>query len=79
MADIVLALTRKENEDYFKYIDNIKASSTYAAKIKYYDLMHNMDLGRLSNITEKDIKRREKYLKAMAILKVANIENFNEI
>ena len=61
-------LTRKRNEDYFSYINKIK-SNTLAKKIKILDLEHNLDVKRLSKITNKDLQRIEKYKKALAILK----------
>lgn len=61
-------LTRKRNEDYFSYINKIK-SNILAKKIKILDLEHNLDIKRLSKITNKDLQRIEKYKKALAILK----------
>lgn len=61
-------LTRKRNEDYFSYINKVK-SNTLAKKIKILDLEHNLDVKRLSKITNKDLQRIEKYKKALAILK----------
>jgi (p)ppGpp synthase/HD superfamily hydrolase len=60
-------LTRKKNEDYFKYIDRI-SKDYWAIKIKLLDLKHNADLNRLKEVTEKDYQRMEKYQKAIEIL-----------
>lgn len=49
-------LTRKNDEDYFKYIDRV-AKDAIATKVKIKDLEHNMDLKRFANITEDDILR----------------------
>ena len=62
-------LTRKDNENYFDYIKNIRDSGEYIAYCtKVADLEHNMDLSRLKEVTDKDIKRKEKYQKALNIL-----------
>ncbi|MBR1593112.1 MAG: HD domain-containing protein [Ruminococcus sp.] len=64
-------LTHDENTDYFEYVRNIRSNPT-AKKVKLADLRHNSDLSRMtaSGIvpSERDIKRREKYLKAIEIL-----------
>ena len=61
-------LTHNENEDYFKYIEGIKANKI-ARAVKIADLRDNSNLSRIKNPTDKDIKRIEKYRKAMEILK----------
>lgn len=60
-------LTRKENQEYFDYIDSINQNS-WATKIKLADLKDNMDITRLETITDKDYQRLNKYLKAYKIL-----------
>ena len=72
--DIINALrllTHDKSVDYFEYVRQIK-TNPIAKKVKLADLRHNSDLSRMSasGITpsEKDIKRREKYLKAIDIL-----------
>ena len=50
------------------YIRNVK-KSVIATKIKIADLEHNADITRLDNITLDDIKRTEKYKKALEILR----------
>ena len=52
-----------ENEPYDKFIQRVKANPL-AAKVKLYDLTDNMDIRRLAYISEKDVKRLRKYLKA---------------
>jgi (p)ppGpp synthase/HD superfamily hydrolase len=64
----VEAMTKVSGEDYFKYLERVKANDL-ARQVKIADLKHNSDLSRLKTITEKDIKRREKYLKAIEFLK----------
>lgn len=60
-------LCKGKNEDYFHYIDRIKKDRA-AVNVKLSDLNDNMNLQRLKQITEKDIKRLEKYKKAKEIL-----------
>ena len=60
-------LCKGKNEKYFDYIDRIKADKS-TINVKLSDLRDNMNLQRLKEITEKDIKRLEKYKKAKAIL-----------
>ena len=52
-----------ENEPYDKFIQRVKANPL-AAKVKLYDLTDNMDIRRLAYISEKDVIRLRKYLKA---------------
>ena len=44
------------------YIRNI-GTNALATAVKLHDLTHNMDLSRLSNPTEKDLARVERYKK----------------
>ena len=60
-------LCKGKNEKYFDYIDRIKVDQS-TINVKLSDLRDNMNLQRLKEITEKDIKRLEKYKKAKAIL-----------
>ncbi len=57
-------LTRK-TEDYSSYIDSIvNSNNLLAIDVKMKDLEHNMDITRISNPTEEDRKRIEKYKKS---------------
>lgn len=60
-------LCKGKNENYFDYIERIKVDPL-AIKVKLSDLKDNMNLERLKEVTEKDIKRLEKYKKAKEIL-----------
>lgn len=62
-------LCKGKNEKYFDYIDRIKADKS-TINVKLSDLRDNMNLQRLKEITEKDLKRLEKYKKAKAILEI---------
>lgn len=56
-----------ENEDYDAFIERIKPNAL-AIKVKLNDLADNMDIRRMPEVTEKDITRLNKYLKAYKIL-----------
>lgn len=71
IVSTISVLTRKENEDYFEYIDRINQSS-WATKVKLSDLKDNMDITRLKTIADKDFERLSKYLKAYKILTSEN-------
>ena len=60
VLDAIDALTHKDGVDYYDYIENISKNGI-ARKVKIKDLEHNMDLNRLTEITDVDIKRYEKY------------------
>ena len=67
ILDILKLLTREENIEYDEYIKRIKNNSI-ACKVKIADLTHNLDKTRLDFVTEVDVKRNEKYKKALQIL-----------
>lgn len=66
-AEIVEALrclTRlSETESYDKFIARVK-SNPLAVAVKLNDLTDNMDIRRLPYISDKDVKRLKRYLKA---------------
>jgi GTP diphosphokinase / guanosine-3',5'-bis(diphosphate) 3'-diphosphatase len=68
VAAAVKALSRSEHEEYFDFIDRVK-QNPIAIRVKIADLQDNLDLSRLELITEQDLKRSEKYRKALCILK----------
>lgn len=55
-------LTHNKSESYEEYIKKIK-SNELARKVKLNDLINNMDLSRINEVTTKDLKRIEKYKK----------------
>lgn len=65
--EAILLLTHSANEEYFNYINKVKTNKI-ALAVKLADLRHNSNLKRLKTITERDINRRNKYLKAIEIL-----------
>lgn len=57
-------------EEYLKWIQTIAESGNQiAVDVKWADLTHNSDMGRIQNPAEKDLKRAEKYRKSMEILR----------
>lgn len=64
---VLKLLTHDKNIDYMDYIREI-SKDDIAKKIKIADIIHNSDETRLDKVGLKDIARREKYKKALAIL-----------
>ena len=62
IIDILKLLTKTKDIDYYEYINKIKENAV-ARKAKIADIKHRLDV-----ITDKDIKREEKYKKALSIL-----------
>ena len=52
-----------ENENYDDFIERVKKNSV-ATAVKINDLTDNMDIRRLPYLSDKDVKRLKKYLKA---------------
>ena len=67
VGDAVKTITKSGELDYTKYIERIKANEL-ARAVKIADLKHNMDLTRLKEVREKDVKRVEKFRKALGVL-----------
>ena len=67
IIDAISLLTHADNVDYMDYIRMIK-ENPIAKTVKLADLKHNSDLARLDSVDEKALSRREKYLKAIALL-----------
>lgn len=67
IIDILKLLTKTKDIDYCEYINKVK-ENTVARKVKIADIEHNLDRSRLDIITDKDIKREEKYKNALSIL-----------
>lgn len=61
-------LSRREEEDYFDYIDRAKQSDS-AVRIKIADLEDNMDILRIPEVKPDDLERLDKYRRAWEILK----------
>jgi (p)ppGpp synthase/HD superfamily hydrolase len=64
VVDALRCITKlSDDEPYDNFIERIKKNSL-AVKVKLNDLKDNMDICRLSYISNKDTKRLKKYLKA---------------
>ena len=60
LATALRLLNHHLSPDRETYIQRIK-SNALATKVKLHDLMHNMDLSRIPNPTQKDCERVERY------------------
>ena len=60
-------LTRRDEESYEAFIDRVK-DNPIARSVKLADLEDNMDIKRISNLTEKDSDRLAKYHRAWLTL-----------
>ncbi len=67
IVDAVIILTRNKDESYFEYIQRV-SKSKLAKKVKVEDLLHNLDITRIKEPTERDFKRLEKYRNAVLYL-----------
>ena len=63
----VCLMTHDKATPYLDYVRAIK-ENPLARAVKIADLTHNSDLTRLDTVTEKDLRRVEKYRKALEIL-----------
>ena len=60
-------LTHSPGVPYFDYVRGV-IGNRIATAVKLADLRHNSDLSRLDTVTERDIERQKKYLRAIRIL-----------
>lgn len=67
VIEVLKLLTHEEGVPYMDYVRKISTNSV-AKKVKIADLKHNSDVTRLEVLNEYDLKRNEKYSKALAIL-----------
>ena len=67
IVEAVDAITRRSGEDYFVYIDRVKANAL-ATTVKIADLEHNTDDSRLAILSDANIKK-QRYEKAKRVLK----------
>lgn len=68
IVDAILSVTKQENENYDDFIKRCSANPIGKA-VKIHDLEDNMDITRLKELTETDLQRLNKYLKAYYYLK----------
>lgn len=67
IIDAISLMTHDKNIPYMDYVAQI-AKNPVAKAVKLADLRHNSDLTRLDAVTDKYLKRMEKYKKAIALL-----------
>lgn len=70
IIDALKLLTRKRGENYMDYIQRLSVNPL-AAAVKTADLKDNMNLDRLPEVTERDLRRCEKYREALEWLSAA--------
>ena len=69
VMDALRCVTKlSEDEDYDHFIARVK-TNPLAVKVKLNDLKDNMDITRLEEVTEKDVSRLNKYIRAYRQLK----------
>ena len=68
IVDAILSVTRNEDESYDGFIKRSRLNPI-GRQVKLHDLEDNMDITRLNELTEKDIYRLNKYIKAYKYLK----------
>ncbi len=66
-AEAVDAISRRDGEPWGKYLQRVKQNQI-ALKVKISDLIDNSNLSRLKNVSLKDVKRQEKYNRALQYL-----------
>lgn len=71
IVDTLVLLTRGKSETYSSYIAKIKTDD-WATIVKIADLEDNLNLARLTDINQIDIKRIEKYVIAYNQLTAKN-------
>lgn len=67
IIEAISLMTHDKNTPYMDYVAQI-AKNPIAKAVKLADLKHNSDLTRLEAVTDKDLKRVEKYKKAIVLL-----------
>lgn len=64
VISVIKCLTKEtENENYDEFIERV-AKDPKAVKVKLNDLLDNMDITRLNELTDQDLHRLNKYLRA---------------
>ncbi len=67
IVEAVLTLSRRQDEPYEEYINRV-APHPLCREVKIADLEDNMDIRRLAEIGEQDVRRLKKYHKAWKTL-----------
>ncbi len=67
VIEALLLLNHNPKVEYMDYVRHL-SKNNIARHVKICDLQHNSNLSRLETVTEKDLKRVEKYKEALRIL-----------
>lgn len=67
ILEAISLMTHNEGVDYMDYVAKIK-TNPIARAVKLADLRHNSDMTRFDIVTDWDIKRAEKYKRAILLL-----------
>ena len=67
VIEALLLLNHNPKVEYMDYVRHL-SKNNIARHVKICDLKHNSNLSRLEKVTEKDLKRIEKYKEALRIL-----------
>lgn len=67
VVDAIGCLSKQDDESYEDFIKRIYVNDL-AKKVKIVDIKDNLDLRRLSELSEKDLKRIKKYHEALIFL-----------
>lgn len=67
VIEALLLLSHNPKVEYMDYVRRL-SKNNIARHVKICDLQHNSNLSRLETVTEKDLKRVEKYKEALKIL-----------
>ena len=71
ILDALASVTKvSEDEDYELFIERC-SKNAIGSRVKVADLMENLDVTRIGELREKDMKRINKYKKAIKVLSVA--------
>lgn len=68
VLDALERVTKRDGEQYEDFVKR-SAGDPLAKRVKVADLEDNMDLRRFPEVTEKDLPRLRKYVKAWRLLK----------
>ncbi len=68
IVDAVLAVTKREGESYADFVERA-SHNAIGKQVKLHDIEDNMDITRLTHLTEEDIPRLNKYLEAYRFLR----------
>lgn len=75
IVDIILLVSRKEDESYNDFINRlIESDNKYAMELKCSDLRDNCDLSRLEGLSDEVIKKGEKRVKNRYLPSLSKIE-----